>query len=244
MPADTLKLQTFLAHAGITSRRKAEELIRAGEVLVNGEAGHIGQRVDPAKDVIKYQGKTISTTQDTTTYLVYKPAGIVSTTHDELNRDTIIDYLQKQLPRTEKLPRLYPVGRLDLDSEGLMILTNDGALAHSFTHPSFEIEKTYQIIVEGRPTEKALSHLEKGVKLQEGMTAPAKVEIVDFNGDETTLDITIHEGRYHQVKRMMLRVGYEVIKLTRTRMGPFLLEDLAGQKYRLISANEITEKLG
>lgn len=239
MPTDHPKIHVFLAHAGIASRRKAEEFVAAGQVMVNGTVATIGQRVDPANDEIKFNGQVISSPAETVSYLIYKPVGILSTTQDELHRPTVIDFLQNQVGKQVKLPRLYPVGRLDMDSEGLMILTNDGDLANRFTHPSFEITKTYRVTINGQPTGKALAHLERGVKLQEGMTSPAQVEIVDQVGDETVIDITIHEGRYHQVKRMFLRVGYEVTKLIRLQMGPFTLEDLHGQKVRQLLASQL-----
>lgn len=242
MSAPLPKLHVFLAHSGVASRRKAEEMIANGLVTVNGEVAQIGQRINPATDKVVCNGKAIEAIEKPLVYLIYKPAGVLSTTQDELNRRTVIDYLQQQMP-AEKLPRLYPVGRLDMDSEGLMILTNDGALAHKLTHPSFEVTKTYQITVDGQPTGKALAHLERGVRLDEGMTAPAQLEILDQNGQETVMNITIHEGRYHQVKRMMLRVGYEVLKLVRIQMGPFSLEDLHGRAYRLLTEAELQQKL-
>jgi 23S rRNA pseudouridine2605 synthase len=227
----SIKIHTFLAHAGIASRRKSEELVAEGKVKVNGQIAQIGQRVNPQTDKVELNGKKVGEREKTVTYLIYKPAGVVSTTSDELNRKNVIDFLQKEIGRTEKLPRLYPVGRLDLDSEGLMILTNDGELTHTMTHPSFEVEKTYRITVLGHPTEKALAHLEKGVLLKEGMTAPAHVEVIDSDDENTILEITIHEGRYHQVKRMMLRVGYEVTRLVRVKMGEYSLEDLHDKKW-------------
>jgi 23S rRNA pseudouridine2605 synthase len=235
------KLQKYLAHLGVASRRKVEEMITEGKIQVNGQLATIGQRVDPAKDSVTVEGKKISpgaSNQARITFLIYKPAGIVSSTSDELGRKTVVDFLQQNLPAGTTLPRLYPVGRLDLDSEGLMILTNDGALTNEMTHPSFEKEKTYQVTIDGKPTEKALQHLEKGVRLKEGYTAPAQVEVLKQQGNQTTLEITIHEGRYHQVKRMMLRVGYEVTKLIRVRMGEYSLDDLAGQKVIQLSASE------
>lgn len=238
MSADLPKLHVFMAHSGIASRRKAEEFIAAGQVTVNGEVAMIGQRVNPAEDVIVFKGKTITQIEKPVAYLIYKPAGVLSTTQDELNRRTVIDFLKQQFPE-ENLPRLYPVGRLDLDSEGLMMLTNDGNLANKMTHPSFEVTKTYRITIDGVPTGKALAHLERGVRLNEGMTSPSQVEIVDQDGQETVLDITIHEGRYHQVKRMLLRVGYEVLKLVRIQMGPFTLDDLHGQNAILLSDQQL-----
>jgi 23S rRNA pseudouridine2605 synthase len=241
MSENSIKLQSFIAHAGITSRRKAEELIADGKVQVNGVLAHLGQRIDPTHDKVSVEGQAIGQESEKVAYLIYKPAGYVSTTQDELGRKTVVDFLKKEAP-TEDLPsHLYPVGRLDLDSEGLMILTNNGELTQKMTHPSFEVEKTYQITVEGLPSEKALAHLERGVLLHEGMTAPAHVEVVEYQRDHTVLEITIHEGRYHQVKRMLLRVGYPVVKLIRIKMGQFSLADLDGQSWKKLSSEETVE---
>jgi 23S rRNA pseudouridine2605 synthase len=225
------KLQTFLAHAGIASRRKAEVLIEEGKVKVNGEVAHLGQRIYPDKDKVVVSGKEITQPETRCIYLVYKPAGVVSTTQDELGRQTVVDFLRRQIPKTIKLPRLYPVGRLDIDSEGLMILTNDGNMAQEMTHPSNEVAKTYRVTVEGLPSEKALSHLARGVKLKEGMTAPAEVSVVNLSKHESVIDVTIHEGRNHQVKRMFLRIGYPVLKLIRLQMGPYSVDTLKGKPY-------------
>ena len=247
MPTQTNpKLHAHLAHLGIASRRKAEELIVEGRVFVNGTIAKVGQRIDPTKDEISVDTKIIQspgTPQTIYTYLINKPVGIFSTTSDELGRKTVIDFLKKQLGNEFPNARLYPVGRLDADSQGLMILTNDGELTHWFTHPSKEIKKTYHIEVEGLPSSLALSHLERGVRLKEGYTAPAEIEVINLNQQQSSLNITIHEGRYHQVKRMMLRVGYPVISLTRIAMGPFKLDDLAGQSYKRVSYNNFTEIL-
>ena len=231
---NSMKLQTFLAHAGIAARRKAEEFIAAGRVSVNNQPAHLGQRIVPGQDEVRFDDQVVTASQPIVTYLVYKPAGIISTTSDELDRQNIVMYLQSLLPKDTPLPRLYPVGRLDLDSEGLMIMTNDGELAQHFTHPSFEVPKTYQVTVEGHPTDLALAHLERGVKLREGMTAPAQVRVLSQDDASTTLEVTIHEGRYHQVKRMLQRVGYEVIRLVRTKIGPYSLADLADQQFRRV----------
>jgi 23S rRNA pseudouridine2605 synthase len=227
------KLQTFLAHAGITSRRKAEDLIREGVVAINGQVAKIGERVKP-DDEVSVNGKRIGGSEEKVTYLIYKPVGVVSTTSDELGRKNVVDFLQSQVGK-EKLPRLYPVGRLDIDSEGLMLLTNDGKLTQEMTHPSFETPKTYRVKVEGEPSERAIAHLERGVKLREGYTSPAQVDVIELHSDHSVLEITIHEGRNHQVKRMLQRVGYEVVRLIRIKMGEYSLEDLDGKKVKRVS---------
>ncbi len=230
----SLKVHAFIAQAGITSRRKAEELILKGKVQVNGKNAVIGQRIDPKKDLVMIDQQVVNPQTNIVTYLINKPVGIVSTTSDELGRKTVNDFLQSKVAEDVKLPRLYPVGRLDMESEGLMVLTNDGNLAQYLTHPSNEVPKTYHIVVEGKPTFLALRHLERGVKLREGMTSPALIELLEAGPDQTKLAITIHEGWNHQVRRMMLRVGYKVITLVRVRIGDYTLDQLQDQPYLLV----------
>ncbi len=235
MAAQTLKLQAFLAHAGVASRRKAEELIGAGQVIVNGQKAHIGQRINPEIDQVKVKGQVIKADDELIYVLVNKPVGIVSTTDDELGRRTVLELL----PEKYRQHRLYPVGRLDQESQGLMLMTNDGELTYKLTHPKFEISKTYELLIERPMSHSALNLLRRGVRLSDGLTAPAEVEILDSGEDETRLTITIHEGRNRQVRRMMERVGYDVKQLTRIQLGPFLLGDLGGQLYRQLSAAEV-----
>lgn len=237
----TLKLHAYIAQAGYCSRRKAEELIAAGKVRVNGQPAHIGQRVSPVGTSVQVEGKTIGApVAQKSGYLIYKPVGVVSTTSDDLGRQTVISFLTKKLGG-KKLPRLYPVGRLDLESEGLMLLTNDGALAQKLSHPSFQTDKTYKVTVEGRPTELALAHLERGVKLKEGFTAPAQIEVIDLQDDYSTFAITIHEGRHQQVRRMCERVGYNVVKLVRTHLGPFSLSQMTGKPVMEVNLDKLSE---
>ncbi len=242
MTENSIKLQSFMAHAGIASRRKAEQLIIDGKVTVNGAMAHLGQRINPNHDTVTVDGQKIEQETEKVAYLIYKPVGYVSTTEDELGRKTVVDFLKQEAKEETLPPRLYPVGRLDLDSEGLMILTNDGELTQKMTHPSYEVEKTYRITVEGLPSEKALAHLERGVLLNEGMTAPAQVEVIEYQREHTVLEITIHEGRYHQVKRMLLRVGYPVTKLIRVKMGQFSLTDLDGKPWKKLRSEELTQE--
>lgn len=231
----TIKLQKYLAQAGISSRRKAEEAIIAGKVSVNGQPAHIGQRIDPNQDKITFEGREITQDVILRYFLVYKPVGYVSTTSDELNRTTVLSLL----PKTSE--RLYPVGRLDLDSEGLMLLTNDGRLTQELTHPSREIPKTYKVLISGIPTTKALNHLHRGVRLKEGYTQPAEVEVLNHENNNTWLEITIHEGMHRQVRRMLERVGYDTIKLIRTKLGPFTLEMLENREVKELTAHEVNE---
>lgn len=236
------KLHAALAQAGFASRRKVEAMIAEGQITVNDEVAHIGQRIHPHKDVVKVLGKEVPLhTAKPYVLLINKPAGYVSTTQDELNRSTVIDFLHHEVARDNptlakelKELRLYPVGRLDRESDGLMIITNDGSLTQKFTHPSFESIKTYEVTVEGRPTFKALNHLERGVKLKEGYTAPAEINVIQTGDEHSVIEITIHEGRHQQVRRMCERVGYPVLRLTRTKMGIYSLDDLDGRTYKLV----------
>ncbi|MBP7768485.1 rRNA pseudouridine synthase [Candidatus Woesebacteria bacterium] len=222
-----------MAHAGVASRRKCEELIATGKVKVNGEVAHVGQRIDPNTDIIRVEGKRVGSSENPRYFLVYKPRGYVSTTSDDMGRKTVVTLL----PAIKE--RLYPVGRLDQDSEGLMILTNDGAFAHTMTHPSFKVPKTYEATVSGRPTYKALNLLKEGVKLTEGFTRPDHFTVIEEREHDTIIEMTIHQGYNRQVRRMFERIGYDVIKLVRKSLGKFTLADLGENKYRELDISEI-----
>jgi len=233
-PAAEMRLAKALAHAGVASRRRAEELIRAGRVKVNGVVvTDPAFRVREGIDVLEVDGRPVEAPQDRVTLLLYKPAGYVSTVRDPWGRPTVLDLLG-QVPW-----RLYPVGRLDLDTEGLLLLTNDGELAQLLTHPRYEVEKTYEALVRGRPAAQDLARLRQGVKLEDGPTAPAKVRIVGHNGANTILEITIHEGRKRQIKRMCLAIGHPVLRLKRTRLSFLTLAGLAPGKYRFLTTEEV-----
>ncbi len=226
-----MRLAKFLATSGVASRRAAEEIIRSGRVTVAGETV-----TDPARDVdagsgVELDGEAIgSQPQELVVFAVNKPAGVVSTASDTHGRRTVVSLVDTQ-------QRLYPVGRLDADTTGLILLTNDGDLAHRLTHPSFEVDKTYRVVVRDGPVHEAtLRALRRGVELDDGMTAPARVALVGPN----TLEITIHEGRKRQVKRMCQHVGHRVVELQRVRFGPLRLGDQAAGSYRRLSANEIS----
>lgn len=225
MTQDTVKIHAFLASKGVASRRKAEAMVAEGKVQVNDAPATIGQRIDPTKDEVKVNGQKISAQPEHLLYyLVNKPAGYVSTTSDELGRKNVLSVL----PQTKE--RLYPVGRLDMESEGLMLLTNDGDLAYKLTHPKFQIEKTYQVTLDRDISEKAFDHLSKGVRLKDGFADTKHLEYAR-PGYFDVINITITQGRNRQVRRMLERVGYEVEKLVRTKMGPFSLEQLGGKPY-------------
>jgi 23S rRNA pseudouridine2605 synthase len=222
------RLQKVLAHAGIASRRSCEELIAAGRVSVNGVVAELGRRVDVATDRIEVDGTPIPLRPDAVYYLVHKPAGVVTTADDPHGRDIVTDLVPAD-------PRVFPVGRLDRDTEGLLILTNDGELTHRLTHPRFGVDKEYLAHVEGSPSRGALRRLREGVELEDGMTAPATAALVGPG----LVRITIHEGRNRQVRRMLDAVGHPVRRLVRVRIGPVADRSLAPGTWRALTRDEV-----
>lgn len=223
------RLQKVLARVGLGSRRVCELLIDEGRVTVNGRMAVLGARVTP-DDEIAVDGAVISTAVDTVTYLLNKPAGVVTTAQDTHDRPVVVDLVPAE-------PRVFPVGRLDLDTEGLLLLTNDGDLAHRLTHPSFGVDKEYLVHVRGRPGAGALRTLRQGVELDDGITAPAKAAVVAPG----LLRITIHEGRNRQVRRMCEAVGHPVLRLVRTRIGPLTDSRLAPGAWRPLTRAELLD---
>lgn len=225
-----MRLAKHLAHCGVASRRACEALIAQGRVTVGGQVVR-----DPARDVgendeITVDGRPLSGFEAPTVYALNKPVGVLSTASDPHGRPTVVEMI------SQESRRLYPVGRLDLDSEGLLLLTNDGRLAHMLTHPRFEVPKTYRVWVSGGPVgEQALQALRDGVVLQDGPTAPAQV--VSLARDR--LEITIREGRNRQVRRMCAAVGHPVRRLARVSFGPLRLGDLALGSHRQLQEREI-----
>jgi 23S rRNA pseudouridine2605 synthase len=230
------KIQAYLSKLGVCSRRKAEQLILEKKIQVDGEIAKIGQRIQPGKSVIVVDGKKITNAdkEKKVYYLLDKPVGYVSTVSDDQGRPTVL----KLVPAKE---RIYPVGRLDIDSEGLMMLTNDGTLTYKMTHPSFEIPKLYQVLIQGSPTNKALNHLQRGVKLGGKYVQPDSVTIKGHEQGNTWLEIGVHEGQNRMVRRMMRRIGYPVLRLRRVVLGPFDLNMLEGKTYHKMSQEEVKE---
>jgi 23S rRNA pseudouridine2605 synthase len=224
-----MRLAKYLAHAGVASRRAAEALIREGRVTVGGEPV-----LDPARDVVEddgvaFDGEAVSIERTLVVYAINKPAGVVSTARDTHGRPTVVSLIDSPL-------RLYPVGRLDIDTTGLLLLTNDGELAHRLTHPRYEVEKTYRVVLAGGPiASSALRSLREGVELDDGVTAPARVRRLAPD----SIEITLREGRNRQVKRMCERVGHRVRRLERVRFGPLGLGDLAPGRYRRLRKEEV-----
>jgi 23S rRNA pseudouridine2605 synthase len=225
---DGERLQKVLARSGFGSRRACEELIAAGRVLVNGEAAILGRRVDPESDMVEVDGIPVSIGQGLVYYLLNKPAGVVTTAADPQGRSTVVDLVPLE-------PRVFPVGRLDAATEGLLLLTNDGGLSHRLTHPSFGVEKEYLAEVEGTPAPGTLRRLREGVDLEDGRTAPAQVSAVA----PSALRIVIHEGRNRQVRRMCAAVGHPVVRLVRTRIGPLAERRLPPGEWRPLTMAEV-----
>ncbi|TFE29951.1 pseudouridine synthase [Cohnella luojiensis] len=231
------RLQKVLANAGVASRRKCEELITAGKVTVNGEVvTELGVKADPTKDFITVSGKAIK--KEAKVYIIFnKPKGVITSVSDPQGRSVVTDYMK------EIKERLYPVGRLDYDSEGLLLMTNDGDLAHKLTHPSHHVPKTYHATVERVPHGNALEKLQKGIKLEDGMTAPAEVEYHDIDPEKkfATISITIREGRNRQVRRMFDAINHPVTRLKRITFGSLQLGNLQRGKNRRLTADEIAK---
>jgi 23S rRNA pseudouridine2605 synthase len=223
------RLQKVLAEAGIGSRRVCEEFIDGGRVTVNGEVAVLGRRVDPDVDVVEIDGVGIGVKPGLVYYLLNKRRGVVSTASDPEGRPTVVESVPPE-------PRVYPVGRLDTDSEGIIILTNDGDLTFRLTHPSFWVEKEYLAHVDGgTPKEHKLRLLREGVTLDDGPTSPAKVGVVSPG----LVRITIHEGRNRQVRRMFDNIGHPVIRLVRTRIGPLRDAGLKPGEWRQLTVPEV-----
>lgn len=233
------RLQKILAAAGIASRREAEKFITAGRVRVNGKiVTELGSKYDASCVKISVDGKPIKAEMKVY-YMFYKPRGVVTTMNDPQNRRSIADFVQ-DLPE-----RVFPVGRLDYNTEGLLLLTNDGALAQALMHPSHEVNKTYLVKVPGIVPQEKLDMLRVGVKLEDGMTAPAVVNLRSYEHEHnfTLFDITIHEGRNRQVRRMCDAIGYPVRDLKRIKMGPIILSNLGRGKFRELTDGELAALL-
>lgn len=228
-----IRLQKMIAGTGLSSRRKAEALIAAGRVTVNGKVvTELGTKVDPERDHVKVDGKHLEGAQPFVYLVLNKPKNVMSTLNDPGGRPTVKDFLHGVSVR------VFPVGRLDFDSEGLMLLTNNGDLAQALLHPRYHVPKTYLIKVKGVLTDEEIAQLQRGVKLEDGMTSPAVVKKVKIAQQNSWLEITIREGRKHQVKRMLEAVGHLVIKLMRVKMGPLTLGDLGSGEFRFLTDRE------
>jgi 23S rRNA pseudouridine2605 synthase len=223
-----VRLNAYLARAGVASRRGADELIKDGRVSVNGEPGQLNTFV-AARDRVEVDGKPV-VKQKLAYLLLYKPAGVVTTARDPQGRPTVVQLVPGE-------PRVVPVGRLDADTTGALLLTNDGDLAHRLAHPRYEVEKVYQAELESEPSEEALRALAEGIELEDGRTAPAQA----LRLRPRLIELSIHEGRKHQVKLMCAAVGCPVVRLHRSRYAGLDLSGLAPGEWRALSATEVEE---
>jgi 23S rRNA pseudouridine2605 synthase len=226
------RLQKVLARAGLGSRRKVEELIVEGRVTVNGARADLGRRVEPTKDRVEVDGSPVPVDGTLLYYLLNKPTGVVTTASDPAGRPTAVGLVDA--PR-----RIWPVGRLDVGTEGALLLTNDGDLTHRLTHPRFGVDKTYVAEVRGVPRPDVLRRLAAGVELEDGLTAPARVRLVDGRGSTSLLELAVHEGRNRLVRRMLDTVGHPVVRLVRVAVGPVSVGRLKPGAVRRLAPAEV-----
>lgn len=226
------RLQKLLARAGLGSRRVCEELIGAGRVTVNDVVAQLGERADPAVDRIALDGVPVVVRSDLVYYLLNKPRGVVTTASDPQGRPTVVELVPAE-------PRVFSIGRLDAETEGLLILTNDGDLTQLISHPSHGVEKAYVAEVTGTPSRAALRSLREGVELDDGPTAPARASVVARHDGDAVVELVVHEGRNRLVRRMLDAVGHPVRRLVRTRIGPLRDTTLAPGAWRPLTAREV-----
>ncbi len=235
-----IRLHKFIANCGYTSRRRAELLIQAGRVELNGKVQtSLGVTLNPDKDVVHVNGEKLEL-PEALTIILNKPRGVLTSTHDTHDRLTVMDIL----PRRFSHDGVLPAGRLDRDTEGLLVLTNDGDLGHRITHPRYETEKEYEVHVSGRPAAEKLRQLESGVVIDGTKTAPARLASVQSRGQQTQLRLVIREGRKRQVRRMIQCIGHEVTYLQRVRIGGLELGDLPSGEWRELKEADIRTLLG
>ncbi|NMC35640.1 rRNA pseudouridine synthase [Candidatus Beckwithbacteria bacterium] len=227
-----IRLNKYLAGLGVASRRAIDQLIEQGKVLVNDKQAVVGQKIDPKTDKVLVNGKPVDQQPELAYFLFHKPKGILSTTKDTHFRKTVLDMV--------KVPyRLFPVGRLDKDSEGLILLTNDGELAYKLTHPKFHVPKTYHVTVLGRVNSHVLQNLKSGVDLEDGKTKPAQVKILSQIPHHTVLEIVLYEGRKRQIRRMCSVLHLHILRLIRVKIGNLELGDIKPGKLKRLSQKEV-----
>ena len=234
---EEVRLQKYLAEAGIASRRKAEELIQQGKVKVNNViVTELGTKINPEKDKIEYEGKRITREDEKVYILLNKPIGYVTTAKDQFNRDSVLDLVKVK-------QRIVPVGRLDMYTSGALLLTNDGDFVYQVTHPKHEIEKTYTVTMKGIITKATIEMLKKGVKIEDYVTRPAKVKILKIEEDknQSRLEITIHEGKNRQGRKMCETVGHKVLALHRSKIAGIGVKELPLGKWRYLSKKEMNK---
>lgn len=236
---EEIRLQKFLAEAGIASRRKCEEYIEQGRVKVNGNIATLGTKVNPEKDIILFDNKKVDQKEELVYILLNKPIGYVTTAKDQFSRDSVLDLVKVK-------QRIVPVGRLDMYTSGALLLSNDGDFVYKITHPKHEINKTYTVTVKGIVTKDEVEKLEKGVEIEDYITKPAKVKILktDTEKDISRLEITIHEGKNRQVRKMCEAVGRKVQALHRSKIGSLDVKDLKIGTWRYLNEKEVKRLIG
>jgi 23S rRNA pseudouridine2605 synthase len=235
MSETTVRLNKYLANLGLTSRRNIAELLKIKDVQVNGQkVVEIGVRVDPDKDVITIDGEAIKPDKTLVYFILNKPRGVISTAKDELGRKTVMSFVKTK-------ERVYPVGRLDENTTGLILLTNDGELTNFLTHPKYHAPKTYEVIISDKISESKLNILKKGVFLKEEKTGPAEVDVLEENPKRTVLNITIHEGKNHQIRKMFSKLKLNIVALKRVAIGSLELGNLKIGESRQLTEEEVRE---
>lgn len=228
------RLQKVISHAGLMSRRAAEELIAKGRITIDGRVAVLGDRVDPTAQQVLVDGSPIPLAPDLHTYLVNKPLGVICTADDPQGRPTVVEMIDSDT-------RLWPVGRLDADSEGLILVSNDGELTNRVTHPRFGIAKTYTVVVEGLPSKASVRKLVEGVALDDGPAAATAARILDRSGDVTMIELVMNEGRNREIRRMCDAIGHPVQRLVRTAIGPLRDRTLAPGQVRQLDPTEVAD---
>jgi 23S rRNA pseudouridine2605 synthase len=227
------RLQKILSKTGLTSRRKAEQWIREGRVTVNGQPGSIGAKADPLKDHIRVDGRRIAPPPSFVTLLLNKPKKTITSADDPEGRRTVFDLLP------EEKPRLFPIGRLDYDAEGVLLLTNDGEMSYRLAHPSFQVPRTYWVKLKGKPSREEIRKVSRGIMLADGPTAPCRVVALRESGENLWVEMVLREGRNRQVKRMWEKAGYSVLKLKRVEFAGLTVQGLAPGEHRILSEREV-----
>lgn len=232
-----IRVQKVIADAGVMSRRAAEEAVAAGRVTIDGRVAILGDRIEPGEAVVELDGIPIPAAPGRVTYLLYKPPGYVTTARDEQRRPTVLDLVPPE-------PRVFPVGRLDYQSEGLLLLTNDGSFALRISHPRYGITKSYRALVEGRLRPGELAKLRKGVELEDGWARPQSVRVIDQTAEETLVEVVMLEGRKREVRRLLAAVGHPVVRLVRVAIGSLRDPTLTPGTWRRLTGAEIVRLLG
>lgn len=233
MAESLVRLQKFLSECGVASRRKSEELISQGKVKINGRVAQIGDKINPKRDMVTVSGKKVVSSKTKYYIMLHKPRGFITTLSDEMDRKCVAE-LVKDIPE-----RIYPVGRLDKDSEGLLLMTNDGEFANAMMHPKHHVPKTYRVTVRQNVTEDMVDKLAVGIVIEGRKTAPADVRVLLKEETRTVLEIILYEGRNREIRKMCESLGLDVIRLKRTQYGSIKLGMLAQGKYRELTADEV-----